>query len=81
MSPQTDAMLDEYATGYASTPMTEFNCFMANMEYDRNYWKARCLASEKFISESPCDPDICEDQIKAHGEWRNIVEGEVDYFN
>lgn len=32
------------------------------------YWKARCLAAEKFIDESPCDPDIYSEQIEAY--WK-----------
>jgi hypothetical protein len=34
-----------------------------------DYWKERCLAAEKFIDLSPCDPDIYDDQLIAHGEW------------
>lgn len=38
------------------------------------YWEERCLAAEKFIEESPCDPDIHEDQIRAYDAWKSIVE-------
>ena len=38
-----------------------------------DYWEKRCKAAEKFIDESPCDPDIHADQIKAYDEWRTIV--------
>ena len=34
-----------------------------------NYWKERCLAAEKFIDLTPCDPDIYDDQLIAHNEW------------
>jgi len=37
-----------------------------------DYWKERCLAAEKFIDLSPCDPDIYDDQLIAHGEWVTI---------
>jgi hypothetical protein len=37
-----------------------------------NYWKERCLAAEKFIDLSPCDPDIYPDQLIAYGEWETI---------
>jgi hypothetical protein len=40
---------------------------------DVDYWKQRCLAAEKFIKESPCDPDIHEDQIIAYKQWQDIV--------
>lgn len=36
------------------------------------YWKKRCLAAEKFIKESPCDPNICVEQIEACNEAYNI---------
>lgn len=38
-----------------------------------DYWKERCLAAEKFIDLSPCDPDIYDDQLIAHGEWIKLV--------
>lgn len=40
---------------------------------DRDYWKTRCELAEKFIEESPCDPDILDDQIKAHNEWQSFI--------
>lgn len=36
------------------------------------YWKKRCLAAEKFINESPCDPDIYPEQIEAYNNWQQI---------
>jgi hypothetical protein len=33
------------------------------------YWKKRCLAAEKFIDESPCDPDIYKEQLEAYNIW------------
>lgn len=38
-----------------------------------DYWKERCLAAEKFIDLSPCDPDIHGDQLDAHSEWISII--------
>ena len=32
------------------------------------YWKQRCELAEKFIEESPCDPDITTEQADA---WDN----------
>lgn len=37
-----------------------------------DYWRKRCTAAENFIKESPCDPDITQDQIKAHTVWISI---------
>ena len=42
------------------------------VEEPYNYWKERCLAAEKFIDLSPCDPDIHGDQWIAHNEWEKI---------
>ena len=39
---------------------------------DESYWKKRCLAAEKYISESPCDPDIYDSQLKAYHRWQKI---------
>lgn len=38
-----------------------------------NYWKQRCLLVEKCLSESPCDPDITNEQIKAHSDLREFL--------
>jgi hypothetical protein len=38
-----------------------------------NYWKERCLAAEKFIDLSPCDPDIQGGQLEAHSEWISFI--------
>ena len=43
------------------------------VEEPYNYWKERCLAAEKFIDLSPCDPDIYDDQLIAHGEWIKLI--------
>lgn len=36
----------------------------------KDYWYNRCYQSEKFIEESPCDPDITKEQIEAHKNWQ-----------
>ena len=41
-----------------------------------DYWKRRCLAAEKYIAKSPCDPDIYEEQMVAHRRWQSIVKKE-----
>lgn len=34
-----------------------------------DYWKKRCELAEKYIDETPSDPDIYLDQIKAFNKW------------
>ena len=41
-----------------------------------SYWEKRCRAAELYIEESPCDPDITSNQIKAYIEWKDIVNKE-----
>src|SRR5690606_7217009 len=36
-----------------------------SLQMDLNYWKRRCEAAERYISESPCDPDITKTQNAA----------------
>lgn len=38
------------------------------------YWKRRCEAAERFIEQTPCDPDITPKQIEAHEAWQEIIE-------
>lgn len=45
-------------------------------KFDWEYWKHRCLAAEKFIEESPCDPDIYPSQMDAYNEWQKWIEDE-----
>jgi len=37
---------------------------------EKDYWKARCVLAEKFIKESPCDPDVTTEQWKAYMDWQ-----------
>lgn len=37
------------------------------------YWKKRCELAEKCLGESPCDPDITGEQIKAHNEYNEFI--------
>lgn len=60
------------------------DCLQYNIEKDNNcschydlsdckdYWKLRCKAAEKYIEESPCDPDIYDTQIEAHNAWKKF---------
>ena len=36
------------------------------------YWKRRCLLAEKYIEESPSDPDIYKEQLKAYNKWKDF---------
>ena len=40
---------------------------------DLNYWKQRCLLAEKCLEESPSDPDITSEQIKAHNSYHKFI--------
>jgi hypothetical protein len=51
-----------------------FKPYKPNMDWV--YWKKRCLAAEKFIEESPCDPDIYPEQLYSYNEWKKIVDNE-----
>jgi hypothetical protein len=37
-----------------------------------NYLVKRCELAERYIEESPCDPDITSEQLKAYQEWQNF---------
>jgi len=39
---------------------------------DLLYWKTRCKLAEKYIEESPCDPDIYKEQLKAYWQWMDF---------
>lgn len=38
-----------------------------------DYWRKRCEAAERYINESPCDPDITNTQEAAYDAWQEIV--------
>lgn len=40
---------------------------------DRKKWSNRCKLAERFIKESPCDPDINDEQIKWHTKWQSFI--------
>lgn len=40
--------------------------------HNEGYWEKRCLAAEKYIDKSPCDPDITDEQIDAYNEWKEF---------
>lgn len=38
-----------------------------------DYWKQRCLLSEKCLEECPCDPDITQGQRDAWDNWEEFI--------
>lgn len=46
---------------------------------DVDYWKQRCLLAEKCLEESPCDPDITDDQIKAWDAYHKFIRWAGNY--
>ncbi len=40
---------------------------------DGEYWKKRCELAERYIKESPCDPDITGEQIVAWKEFQEYI--------
>ena len=39
------------------------------MNTNKDYWETRCELAEKYINESPCDPDILTEQLVAYTKW------------
>jgi hypothetical protein len=39
----------------------------------KSYWEKRCELAENYINESPCDPDITNDQLKAYNQWQEFI--------
>lgn len=37
-----------------------------------DYWQTRCILAEKYIAQSPCDPDIYPSQVEAHTAWQEF---------
>lgn len=44
------------------------------------YWKDRCLAAEDFISATPCDPDITNEQIITGEKWQSLKDQEDKFI-
>ena len=40
---------------------------------EADYWSERCKQAENIWEKSPCDPDITDEQIKAHSEYHNFI--------
>jgi len=53
------------------------DCFKPHKpNMDWVYWKERCLAAEKYIGQTPCDPDIYPEQMEAYSEWQKLIKDE-----
>ena len=63
-----------YTDEHGKELMKEYAKIIPEVKGDEpyNYWKERCLAAEKFIDLSPCDPDIHGDQWIVYNEWIKI---------
>lgn len=46
---------------------------LIDMENTLEYWKKRCELAEKFIAESPGDPDVTNKQFDAYWEWQEFI--------
>lgn len=64
-----------YVNEHDMETMREYGKLIPEVEEEEpyDYWKERCLAAEKFVDLSPCDPDIHGDQLIAHNEWIKII--------
>ena len=71
---QRDHMDMDFSLGEEGVSLTGNEARALLTEID--YWRARCGKAERFIDETPCDPDIHEDQIAAHNEWQDARNGE-----
>ncbi len=40
---------------------------------DLDYWKTRCQLAEKCLDETPCDPDITYEQMKAWDAYHEFI--------
>lgn len=57
-----------FIDGY-NAALTKLKLLLSDLEY----WKQRCELAEKCLEESPCDPDITSDQIKAHNAYNKFI--------
>lgn len=55
------------------TPQLNISDVSGSLLSDTDYWKQRCLLAEKCLEESPCDPDITSDQIKAWNAYHKFI--------
>jgi hypothetical protein len=55
------------------TANSDLGAVSGSLLSDTDYWKQRCLLAEKCLEESPCDPDITADQIKAWNAYHKFI--------
>jgi hypothetical protein len=48
------------------------------MSSNNDYWKKRCELAEDYISKTPCDPDIYDDQLNSYKNWMEIKNNELN---
>ena len=51
------------------------------MKEELKYWEIRCKLSERYIANSPCDPDIYRWQYAAYVKWKKQVEQPIPQNN
>jgi hypothetical protein len=71
----TGEMKREYIDGLIKKMRDQPMMFVDDQaEKERDYWKERCLAAERYINESWCEPnpDCPEKQEEARKEWKQI---------
>ena len=60
--------MQNFAKKYAEAITVTHSC-KSDSELFPNKWKERCLLAENYINETPCDPDIYQEQLEAWSEW------------
>ena len=71
-----ETVIDEFSSMGGNTHYQAKFAYPIKPKFDWEYWKHRCLAAERFIEESPCDPDIYPEQMDAYNEWQKLVKDE-----
>ncbi|MEY2868906.1 MAG: hypothetical protein RIR01_1371 [Bacteroidota bacterium] len=66
-------MDNEKLSNEAENPALNKGAVSRSLLSDVNYWKQRCLLAEQCLEESPCDPDITADQIKAWNAYHKFI--------
>lgn len=66
-------MKKEQNSNKTQNPALRVGAVSGSLLSDTDYWKQRCLLAEKCLEESPCDPDITSDQIKAWNAYHKFI--------
>lgn len=75
--------LEEYRENaeedYITTPISvlryisEAEIELKNTGRKLEYWKKRCGLAERYLEESPCDPDITKKQMEAYLKYKQFL--------